>query len=103
MVRHVILWKLKEEYTTAEKEEIKKSAKEALEDLIDKVPTLMSIAVHINPLPTSNCDMMLDSLFEDEEGLAEYAAHPEHVAVAKNFIVPYVSARTCLDFTDDEF
>jgi hypothetical protein len=47
--------------------------------------------------------MMLDSLFEDEAGLAEYAAHPEHVAVAKNLIVPFVSSRTCLDFTDDEF
>ena len=103
MVRHVILWKLKEEYTEEEKAKIKNDAKEALEDLIDKVPTLMSIAVHVNPLPTSNCDMMLDSLFEDEAGLAEYAAHPEHVAVAKNFVVPFAASRTCLDFTDDEF
>lgn len=103
MVRHVILWKLKDGYTPEEKEEIKRNAKEQLEALIDKVPTLMSISVYIDPLPTSNCDMMLDSLFEDVEGLAAYASHPEHVAVAKNLIVPFVESRTCLDFTDEEF
>ena len=102
MVRHVILWKLKEGYTPEEQEKIKREAKEQLEDLIDKVPTLMSIAVHVNPLPTSNCDMMLDSIFEDEEGLAAYAKHPDHVAVADNFIRPYTASRTCMDFTDEE-
>ena len=103
MVRHVILWKLKEGYTPEEQKKIKQEAKEALENLIDKVPTLMSISVYIDPLPTSNCDMMLDSLFEDVKGLAAYASHPEHVAVAKNLIVPFVESRTCLDFTDEEF
>ena len=102
MVRHVILWKLKEGYTPEEQEKIKREAKEQLEDLIDKVPTLMSIAVHVNPLPTSNCDMMLDSIFEDEEGLAAYAKHPDHVAVADNYIRPYTASRTCMDFTDEE-
>ncbi|MBQ8911736.1 MAG: Dabb family protein [Clostridia bacterium] len=103
MLRHVILWKLKDDYTPGEKEQIKKTAKEQLEGLIDKVPSLMSISVHINGLPTSNCDMMLDSLFEDEEGLALYAANPEHVHVGTTYLVPFVAGRTCLDFTDDEF
>ena len=33
MVKHVILWKLKEELTDTEKEEVKKGIKEALKDL----------------------------------------------------------------------
>ena len=33
MVKHVILWKLKEELTDTEKEEVKKGIKEGLEGL----------------------------------------------------------------------
>ena len=102
MVRHVILWKLKDGYSAAEKEKIKKEAKKALEDLIDKVPSLMSIAVHVNPLESSNCDMMLDSLFEDAVGLAEYANHPAHLLAADTFVCPYTASRVCMDFTDEE-
>ncbi len=97
MVRHVILWKLKEELSTEEKEAIKKSAKEQLEGLYGTVPSIVSIAVHVSPLPSSSCDMMLDSLFENEEGLAEYSAHPAHVAVANAYVRPYVSTRICMD------
>ena len=102
MVRHVILWKLKEGYTPEEQKKIKQEAKEALENLIDKVPTLMSISVYIDPLPTSNCDMMLDSLFEDVEGLAAYASHPEHVAVALWKAAPALTlpTRSSTDFNE---
>jgi hypothetical protein len=41
---------------------------------------------------------MLDSSFENEDALKAYAAHPDHVAVAKNLIVPRVKLRDCLDF-----
>ena len=99
MVRHVILWTLKE-FGEEEKKEIKKNAKERLEGLYGKVPSLRKIEVHIDPLPSSNCDMMLETVFDDEQGLKDYAVHPAHVAVANEFVRPYTASRVCLDFEE---
>lgn len=98
MVKHVILWTLKDEFSEDEKKEIKKGIKEGLEGLQGKIPGLKEIKVNINGLPSSNVDLMLDSTFEDEESLKGYAVHPEHVAVADGKVRPYTATRTCLDY-----
>ena len=46
MVKHIILWNLKEEYSEAEKTDIKKSIKENLEGLKGQIPGLLNISVH---------------------------------------------------------
>ncbi len=97
MVKHVILWTLKE-YTDAEKAEIKKGIKEGLEGLMGKIPGLLEIKVYTEGLPTSNADVMLDSSFESAEALATYAKHPDHVAVADGKVRPFTATRSCLDF-----
>ncbi len=98
MVKHIILWSLKDEYQNAEKEQIKKGIKEGLESLKGKIPGLLEIKVYTNGLPSSNADLMLDSTFEDEDALKVYASHPEHVAVADGKVRPYTKTRSCLDF-----
>ena len=98
MVKHVILWTLKDELSAAEKEEVKKGIKEGLEGLAGKIPGMVDIKVNINGLASSNADLMLDSTFESEEALKGYAIHPEHVAVADGKVRPYTKIRSCLDF-----
>ena len=98
MVKHVILWTLKEEFSTEKKEEIKAGIKEGLESLKGKIPGLLEIKVYTNGLDSSNADVMLDSLFESQEALAVYATHPEHVAVADGKVRPFTATRTCLDY-----
>lgn len=98
MVKHVILWTLKDEYTDSEKDEIKQGIKEGLEGLKGKVPGLTEIKVNINPLESSNCDVMLDSTLESEEALKGYAVHPAHVEVANTKVRPYTAVRTCMDY-----
>ena len=98
MVKHVILWTLKEEYSKEEKENIKKGIKEGLESLAGKIPGLIEIKVNTGRLDSSNADLMLDSTFESEEALKGYAIHPEHVKVADEKVRPYTSLRSCLDF-----
>ena len=98
MVRHVIVWTLKDEYSAEEKETIKKGIKEGLEGLAGKIPGLMDIRVNIEPLASSNCDVMLDSSFESEEALKGYAVHPAHVAVADGAVRPYTKSRVCMDY-----
>ena len=100
MVKHVILWQLKDELTAAEKESVKLDAKKNLEALYGKIPGLQYIKVNINGLATSNADMMLDSGFDSAEALANYAVHPDHVFAADNFVRPFTKSRACLDFED---
>ena len=98
MVKHIILWKLKEEYTEEQKAEIKKGIKEGLEGLKGKIPGLIDVKVNINGLPSSTVDLMLDTSFESKEALKNYSVHPEHVAVANSKVRPYTRIRSCLDF-----
>ena len=98
MVKHVILWKLKEELTAEEKENVKAGIKEGLEGLAGKIPGLVDVKVNINSLPTSTVDVMLDTTFENAEALAAYATHPKHVAVADSKVRPYTANRACMDF-----
>lgn len=98
MVRHVILWQLREELSAEEKETVKAGIKEGLEGLKGKVPGLLDIHVQTEPLGSSNADVMLDSSFEDEAALKGYAVHPEHVRVADGKVRPFTKSRTCMDF-----
>ncbi|MBR4581229.1 MAG: Dabb family protein [Lachnospiraceae bacterium] len=98
MVKHVILWNLKDELSEEEKAIVKAGIKEGLEGLQGKIPGLLEIKVNTNPLPSSNCDVMLDSSFTDEASLKGYAVHPDHVAVADGKVRPYTKSRVCMDY-----
>ena len=98
MVKHVILWTLKDELSSEEKVTIKQGIKEGLEGLKGKVPGIVDIKVNIDGLASSNADLMLDSTFENEDALKAYAVHPEHVAVADSKVRPYTKIRSCLDY-----
>lgn len=98
MVKHIILWQLKDVYSQEEKEQIKAEVKESLEGLKGQIPGLLDIRVQTERLPSSNADLMLDSSFEDEAALKGYAVHPAHVKVADEKVRPYTGSRSCLDF-----
>ena len=96
MVRHVILWKLKD--GLADPVAVKAGIKEGLEGLKGVIPGLLDIVVRTEGLPSSNADLMLDSAFESEAALKGYAVQPAHVAVANGKVRPNVQTRLCLDF-----
>ena len=98
MVKHIILWQLKDELSAEEKGNVKKGIKEGLEGLVGKIPGLVEIKVQTEGLASSNAEVMLDSTFEDEAALKSYAVHPEHVDVADGKVRPYTKTRMCLDF-----
>ena len=98
MVKHIILWTLKDEYGKDEKENIKAGIKAGLEGLKGKIPGLIDIKVNTVPLPSSNYDVMLDSTFEDEASLKGYSVHPAHVDVANTKVRPFTASRVCMDY-----
>ena len=95
MVKHIILWKLKEEYNN---DEIKQGIKSGLEGLKGKIDGLLEIRVQLDKLESSNADVMLYSVFESEEALKGYAVNPIHIKVADGNVRPFTETRLCMDF-----
>ncbi len=98
MVKHVILWQLKDTLTAEEKKAVQIGIKSGLEGLQGQIPGLLFVQVQIDSLPSSNADVMLDTTFTDAEALKAYAVHPAHVAVANSVVRPYTKTRICMDF-----
>ena len=98
MIKHVILWQLKDGLTEEQIIEVKAGIKSGLEGLKGEIPGLIDIKVVTEGLASSNADVMLDSTFESEEALKGYATHPKHVAVADGKVRPYTASRVCMDY-----
>ena len=98
MVKHIILWQLKDELSAEEKKVIKAEMKEALEGLVGKIPGLLEVKVQTEGLASSNAEVMLDTTLTDEEALKGYAVHPDHVEAANTYVRPFTKTRLCLDF-----
>lgn len=97
MVKHIILWKLKDELGD-EKDSVKAGIKEGLEGLKGQIPGLIDVSVRTEYLASSNMDVMLDTTFESAEALKNYSTHPAHVAVADSKVRPYTAIRSCMDY-----
>lgn len=100
MVHHIILWKLKDDKTEEEKKTIKANIKSGLEGLKDVIPGIEQIIVRTNKLESSNCDLMLDSIFTNETSLKNYSVNPAHVKVTDTYVRPNVEIRMCIDYEE---
>lgn len=100
MTKHIIIWKLKEEFSAQDKAIAKAQAKEKLEGLIHKIDGILKIEVITEILDSSaNADMMLYSEFRDEAALEFYQTHPDHIEAAK-YVRSVVSTRSCVDYNE---
>ncbi len=100
MIKHVILWALKDELGAEEKAAVKAGIKSSLEALVGQIPGLLSLRIYTDPVAGSNMDVMLDSTFESEQALQDYVVHPAHQEAANTKVRPYVKVRSCMDFAD---
>jgi hypothetical protein len=97
MVKHVIIWTLKAEFSDEEKRRAAEKIKSSLEGLMGKISGMTSVKVNIDLLPSSTGDVMLDTEFTDENALKAYQVNPDHVAAA-TYIRSVVSDRKCVDY-----
>ncbi|MBR6676653.1 MAG: Dabb family protein [Clostridia bacterium] len=99
MIKHIIIWTLRDELSPEEKAKVKAEAKCALEALCGNIEGLIDLTLICDGLlPSSNGDMMLDSTLESAEALARYHKHPLHVAAADTFVRPFTKTRLCIDY-----
>jgi len=94
MVKHIVLWKLKEEMTGQSKEQNATTIKNRLESLIGKIEGLLAIEVGIDFLHTAeSVDIVLYSEFTDKAALDFYQQHPLHKAVMPFIAECYIERR----------
>jgi hypothetical protein len=81
MIKHIVVWKLKESAEGKSKRENAVQIKLLLEALNGKIPGLIHLEVGINTTEEqSDADIALYSEFETRAALAVYQTHPMHIA-----------------------
>lgn len=94
MLKHIVMWKIKEE----NKKESAMKIKTDLEGLKGKISEIVDIEVGIDvDSIENNYDVILVSTFKSEEDLNAYQVHPMHVEVAK-FVKSVALSRVAVDY-----
>ena len=99
MLKHIVMWKLKEVAECGDRIQNARKMKHELEALKNKIPQIKHIEVGVNSIPSEGSyDVVLYSEFESEQDLATYQKHPEHLKVAA-FITTVRERRAVVDYT----
>lgn len=95
MIKHIVMWNIKEDMDF---ETTRETLKEKLEVLLDHVESLKEISVGFN-YNTSEAkrDIVLITSFEDKAGLDAYIVHPAHVQVGQ-YVREVTKDRVVVDY-----
>lgn len=97
MIKHFVMWKLKDTAHGNDRATNARLVKEKLEGLHGKIPGLLAIEVGLDFSATENsADAVLYSEFADREALRNYQSHPLHQQVAA-FVAAATSERRVVD------
>lgn len=102
MIKHIVMWKLKEFAEGASKEENFKIIKAGLEALTLFMPQILKIEVgrNVNDSPASY-DAVVYSEFENQTDLEFYQNHPMHKKISE-FVAKVRTERAVVDFISEE-
>ncbi|MBQ9802925.1 MAG: Dabb family protein [Clostridia bacterium] len=96
MVKHMIIWKMKDE--AADKAATAQKIKVALEGLVGKIDGLLEMHILTECYACSAGDVMMDSAFADFAALEAYQKHPLHVEIADGMVRPVMCQRLSFDY-----
>lgn len=102
MIRHIVMWKLKEKAEGATKEKNAEKLKLILEGLrisIDEIKAV-EVGIQINPDENDALDVVLICDFETELDFKMYTRHPQHKK-AVDFINSVAEKRYFVDYKVD--
>ncbi len=92
MVKHIVLYTLKE---GTDKEKAVEIIRQALEPLVGVIPGLVHL--EIRRAYQGGMDYALYSHFESKQALKDYAQHPAHLAAKEKFW-SFLDQRFCADY-----
>ena len=97
MVKHIVLFKLKETLPQEEKLKVMNDFKAAIEALPAKIGFIRKIFVGLNINSAEAWDICLESEFDTLADVNAYAFHPDHVAAA-GILKDAKEGRACVDY-----
>ncbi len=97
MVKHIVLFKLKNEASAEEKQTVALKFKSAIEALPTVIPFIKHVEVGININPDEQWNIALYSEFDTLAEVKAYTVHPAHVAAAK-LLADLKESRSCVDY-----
>ena len=97
MVKHIVMFKLKETLSTEEKQEVGNKFKAAIEALPAQIDVIRHVFVGLNINEAEAWDICLESEFDTLEDVKFYSAHPAHVAAA-GLLKDVKAGRACVDY-----
>ena len=98
MIKHIVMWKLKDFSEGRSKAENMQIIKNKLEALKGKVAGLEKLEVGLNISGSeTSFDLVLYSEFSDEQALQAYQTHPEHLVV-REFVGKVREKRAVVDY-----
>ena len=98
MIKHIVMWKLKDQAEGAGRAANAAKMKALLDGCRDVVPGIVEFEVALaQPGLEATYDVVLYSVFADKAALDAYQDHPRHVAV-KPFIGAVRLERQCMDY-----
>ncbi|MBQ8742543.1 MAG: Dabb family protein [Clostridia bacterium] len=98
MIKHMIIWKLKEDLEDPSKRALE--IKNALEGLVGKIDGLVEMRILTDKFPVSTGDILMDSTFESAKALENYQSHPLHVEIATGLVRSSVDTRLSFDYEE---
>ncbi|HEX9048919.1 MAG TPA: Dabb family protein [Anaeromyxobacter sp.] len=99
MMKHIVMWKLKDHAVGRDRAANAARMKAELESLLGRIPGLLHLEVGLNVEPSDAAfDVVLYSEFEDADALTAYQTHPEHARVAE-FIGRVRAERVLVDYS----
>lgn len=97
MVKHIVLFKLKDEVPAETKLAAMNAFKAAIEALLTRIPFIRKIEVGLNINPSETWSIALYSEFDSLDDVKRYAVHPDHVAAGK-LLADVKESRACVDY-----
>lgn len=99
MIRHIVMFKFKEEAEGRSKKENIYIAKKMFMELKNEITYIFKDEVKINSeeADSSNYDLIYIADFNNIEELNKYSVHPEHLKLV-SFIKNVREERACIDF-----
>ena len=98
MIKHIVMWNIKENVEGRTKLENGKIIKEKMEELKDLIEEIVTLEVGINIVEGKGArDLVLNAEFNNLEDLDIYQKHPDHVKLVE-FVGPYLENRAVIDY-----
>ena len=99
MIRHIVMWTIRETGTPRGKLEAMAELKSKLLALKEHIQEIRKLEVHFNSIsaPQDNFEVILESEFSSWADLESYQKHPAHMAVAE-YVKSIRQSRAAVDY-----